>query len=329
MGKLNEVNEQTTQSWGNNSFTTTIKENTVEFDSARDSFTFKDEVNVPSLKIDGTQTEVYTEEEKEKLANLPTTITTDWDSVEDKPEIYKGYVETSLQPTTRKWATAAVGHYSNALQGYVAGSSDYSWRVYVTWNASSNWFNVPWNSEFRKMKGCKCVSESDDKEYIIEEAEANHLVIPELNVTTGTYIKIYKSQAVGNCSYIAGYHCLATGGASYARGENAYAGGSLSTAIGNDVQAVGNYQFVFGRSNTPDTITTENPNGKYIEIVGNGTSNGNRLNARTLDWDGNEQIKGTLRIGSTTTGGVMLKADSGTLKISFDDGATWLTVSAS
>ena len=53
MGNLNEIQKQTTQSYGDNSFTTTIKENTVEFDSAKDSFTFNDEVNVPSLNVSG------------------------------------------------------------------------------------------------------------------------------------------------------------------------------------------------------------------------------------------------------------------------------------
>lgn len=38
---------------GSNSFTTTVKEDTVEFDSAKDKFTFKDEVEVPSLKVNG------------------------------------------------------------------------------------------------------------------------------------------------------------------------------------------------------------------------------------------------------------------------------------
>lgn len=53
MGKYNEIQEETTQSWGSNSFTTTVKEDTVEFDSAKDKFTFKDEVEVPSLKVNG------------------------------------------------------------------------------------------------------------------------------------------------------------------------------------------------------------------------------------------------------------------------------------
>ena len=53
MGNLNEIQKQTTQSYGDNSFTTTIKENTVEFDSNGLMFNFLDPVNVPSLSING------------------------------------------------------------------------------------------------------------------------------------------------------------------------------------------------------------------------------------------------------------------------------------
>lgn len=70
MGKLNEIQEEVKQSYGSNSFTTTIKDNTVEFDSAKDSFTFKDEVNVPSLKING-----------ETVQAGPA----DWNTLENKP----------------------------------------------------------------------------------------------------------------------------------------------------------------------------------------------------------------------------------------------------
>lgn len=53
MGKLNEIQEQTTQSYGSNSFTTKIKENTVVFDSTKDSFTFLDPIDVNALSISG------------------------------------------------------------------------------------------------------------------------------------------------------------------------------------------------------------------------------------------------------------------------------------
>ncbi len=53
MGKLNEIQEQTTQSFGDNAFTTTIKNDTVEFDSLKDKFTFKDPIDAPGITIDG------------------------------------------------------------------------------------------------------------------------------------------------------------------------------------------------------------------------------------------------------------------------------------
>ena len=53
MGKLNEIQEQTKQSFGNNSFTTKIANDAVEFDSARDQFKFLDPVDVPELTING------------------------------------------------------------------------------------------------------------------------------------------------------------------------------------------------------------------------------------------------------------------------------------
>lgn len=40
--------------------------------------------------------------------------------------------------------------------------------------------------------------------------------------------------------------------------------------------------------------------GKYAHIVGNGTSDDNRSNAHTLDWDGNAWYAGTLRVGGTS-----------------------------
>lgn len=72
MGKLNEVQEQTTQSYGSNSFTTRIKENTVEFDSAKDKFTFLDPVEVPGINIGGTSSVPFTSEDRVKLDNLQT-----------------------------------------------------------------------------------------------------------------------------------------------------------------------------------------------------------------------------------------------------------------
>ena len=49
-----------------------------------------------------------------------------------------------------------------------------------------------------------------------------------------------------------------------------------------------------------DTIEVIYPAETYAEIIGNGTGDNARSNARTLDWDGNETLAGSLTLGSTT-----------------------------
>lgn len=53
MGKFNEIQEETKQSFGNNSFTTKIANDAVEFDSAADQFKFLDPIDAPSITING------------------------------------------------------------------------------------------------------------------------------------------------------------------------------------------------------------------------------------------------------------------------------------
>lgn len=53
MGKLNEVQEEVTQSYGNNAFTTKITNVAVEFDSAADQFKFLDPIDAPAITING------------------------------------------------------------------------------------------------------------------------------------------------------------------------------------------------------------------------------------------------------------------------------------
>lgn len=103
MGKINEIQEEVKQSYGSNSFTTIVKENTVEFDSAKDSFTFKDEVNVPSLKIDG-----------EDVQAGPA----DWNDLKNKPFDDE---EKSL------WGAQVIRLAGNQLEG-----ADEQGRVYFT-----------------------------------------------------------------------------------------------------------------------------------------------------------------------------------------------------
>jgi hypothetical protein len=50
-----------------------------------------------------------------------------------------------------------------------------------------------------------------------------------------------------------------------------------------------------------DTAGSASARGDYVEIVGNGTADNARSNARTLDWSGNEVLAGSLTVGSAPT----------------------------
>jgi len=70
----------------------------------------------------------------------------------------------------------------------------------------------------------------------------------------------------------------------HAEGWNAHSEGQGSLASGDN-------QHVFGMYNEEDR------NSVYVEIVGNGSSDNARSNARTLDWEGNETLAGDLDVG--------------------------------
>ena len=70
-------------------------------------------------------------------------------------------------------------------------------------------------------------------------------------------------------------------------GLNNKANRAYSSVLGGrGNQATGQSQTVFGDYNLADN--------SMVEIVGNGTSNSNRSNARTLDWSGNETLAGDI-----------------------------------
>ena len=101
--------------------------------------------------------------------------------------------------------------------------------------------------------------------------------------------------ADGNYSHAEGYNTTANG--QYAHTEGAYttATGSNSHVEGYNTKASSNYQHVSGKYNIEDSSNT------YAEIIGNGSANNARSNARTLDWGGNEVLAGKLTVGTGPT----------------------------
>ena len=92
-----------------------------------------------------------------------------------------------------------------------------------------------------------------------------------------------------------GCYTVASGHSSHAEGKNTKANGAYSHAEGNYTIASSENQHVQGKYNIEDTANT------YAHIVGNGTSDGARSNAHTLDWNGNAWFKGKVSIDDTPT----------------------------
>ena len=315
MGNLNEIQKQTTQSYGDNSFTTTIKENTVEFDSAKDSFTFNDEVNVPSLKVNGqeitpSESQVQADwnqndsEAVDYIKNKPTIPSTqkqaDWnqttstgpDYIKNKPAIKAGQGAKSIIEGN---GTSASGIFSHAEGSGTSASGNFSHAEGDGSTASGT---------------CSHAEGGTTASASYSHAEGS-------GTTAG-----------GEKSHAEGSYTTASGMASHAEGTSTTASGSYSHAEGLQTKAKNRSQHVFGEYNIADpSPSAPDARGNYVEIVGNGANVNAKSNVRTLDWSGNEMLTGTLTIGGAS--GATLKVESGALKVSFDGGTTWLTVSAS
>ena len=124
---------------------------------------------------------------------------------------------------------------------------------------------------------------------------------------SGTKSTSYDTHAEGTnteanyqSAHAEGQNTKATGLSTHAEGLGSQASGEAAHAEGYHTKASGDYQHVSGKYNIEDS------NGTYAEIIGNGTANNSRSNARTLDWSGNEVLSGSLTINGnqtvTTTG---------------------------
>lgn len=135
--------------------------------------------------------------------------------------------------------------------------------------------------------------------------------------------------ASGNRSMAVGSGTKATGAVSVAEGENttasgagAHAEGSNTTASGQCAHTEGYYSKASGENSHAEgyhtlassdnqhvygKFNTEDANGTYVHIVGNGTgsSASARSNAHTLDWNGNAWYAGDI----TAEGNMILTAN--------------------
>ena len=137
------------------------------------------------------------------------------------------------------------------------------------------------------------------------------------NTASGQYAHAegFHTKATGNFSHAEGFKTEAYNNGSHAEGSQtkalancAHAEGVLTLASGVNSHAEGigtianrRSLHVHGEYNTYDSGGTAlSDRGIYVEIVGNGTDANTRSNARTLDWNGNEALAGSLTLGMNT-----------------------------
>lgn len=109
-----------------------------------------------------------------------------------------------------------------------------------------------------------------------------------------------QTTASRNAAHAEGDRTSAEGTASHSEGGSTVANGNYSHAAGFHTAAYGKSTYVFGEYNTYNDSDPRSGRSDYVEIVGNGTADNARSNARTLDWSGNESLAGGLTLGKGT-----------------------------
>ena len=179
-------------------------------------------------------------------------------------------------------ATEASGNYSHAEGSSTTASGSYSHAEGT--NAIASEYASHAEGQQTRAQGNSSHAEGNN-------AEASG---------TNSHAEGYYTIASGDTSHAENDTTTASGRASHAEGDHTVASGYQSHAEGLYTIAKNASQHVFGSYNAQDPSTMGSSNrGNYIEIVGNGANVNNRSNARTLDWNGNETLAGSLTLGQT------------------------------
>lgn len=128
------------------------------------------------------------------------------------------------------------------------------------------------------------------------------------NSGKGAHVEGYKNIGNGNGAHAEGYNNIINnslgGSANHVEGlDNTIDDGDASFAQASHVGGIGNIckgasaQTIIGKYNIIDKGDYDKRYGTYAHIVGNGTSDTDRSNAYTLDWDGNAVFAGDIKDG--------------------------------
>ena len=173
----------------------------------------------------------------------------------------------------------ALGLSSHA-EGYVTiASGDYS---------HAEGYNTQASGDYSHIEG---YSNTTSGVFSHVEGESN------TNTGMGNHTEGFGNNTSGRWSHAEGGSNSVSGNYSHVEGELNVVTSDWSHAEGHSTIAQRTAQHVFGEYNIADTEGADaTVKGKYVEIVGNGDPY-TRSNARTLDWSGNEILKGKLTVG--------------------------------
>ena len=190
--------------------------------------------------------------------------------------------------------TLALGEHSHA-----EGSGTYQ-TVKISGEANVTTYTVSnWETNIIIVGRIANYKDTYVKITAIDETNLTFTVDKTLSSTTlsNTNIKIYYGNiAYSYNSHAEGRNTIAFGQNSHAEGAGTIASGLMSHAEGYNTFAMSDYQHVQGKYNAADTTNT------YAHIVGGGTSNTDRKNIHTLDWEGNAYFLGNMTIDGNITG---------------------------
>ena len=128
----------------------------------------------------------------------------------------------------------------------------------------------------------------------------------------GAHAEGASTEASGYTSHSEGRGTTASAQSAHAEGEDTVAKGYYSHAQNYETVAAKHAQTALGTYNEEDeSVTTTHPNGRrdygqYAVMIGNGTSDSNRSNALTVDWNGNVLTSGGVNARGTVVTGTDL-----------------------
>lgn len=193
------------------------------------------------------------------------------------------------------YAAVAEGYYTSATASYSHSEGSYTESNGSSSHAEGNSTEANGESSHAEGDHTKANKSYTHSEGYYTTADAD-----------GAHAEGYNTEANGQYSHVEGYSSKSNGSGSHAEGNSTEANGSYSHAEGSHTKANANYSHAEGLGTVASgyyqhvqgAYNVEDTENKYAHIVGYGSSNSDRRNIHTLDWEGNAIFAGDVTDGN-------------------------------